>query len=134
MKKKATPTAALGVVKKIKLKFEKKNSNFFLKNENLNFFKILCRRFCRRRSRLRRGPGYADGPCGYAEGGLCRGTTPRAALGVAYADGQTWLRRRQLAVGVASDSCSALQDFEFFVVIRQSCMGGQAGTRARSTS
>ena len=36
--KKATPTAALGVVKKIKLKFEKKNSNFFFENKNLNFF------------------------------------------------------------------------------------------------
>ena len=105
IKKSYADGIALGVEKN-KIKIWKKNSKFFFLKMKIWNFWILCRRLCRRRSRLRRGPGYADGPCGFAEGGLCRGTTPRAALGVAYADGQTWLRRGQLAVGVASHSCS----------------------------
>ena len=53
--KKATPTAALGVVKKIKLKFEKKIRTFFFENENLNIFKYYA-------------DGFAVGVAGYAEG------------------------------------------------------------------
>lgn len=64
------------------------------------FFKLVCRRFCRRRSMLRRGPGYADGNSGSAEADLARGAMPRAALGVAYADGQNRLRRGFPAVGI----------------------------------
>jgi hypothetical protein len=42
-----------------------------------------------------------------AEGPGRRGAMPRAAVGVAYAEGQAWLRRGQPAVGVYVDSCSA---------------------------
>ena len=49
---------------------------------------------------------YAEGQRGYAEGGLRRGATPTAALGVAYADGKGAIRRGQAAVGVVVDSRS----------------------------
>jgi hypothetical protein len=95
----------------------------------------LCRGLCRRRmlpavngdgpplmirrGRVRRGARrpsvydtyaegylYADGTPAYAEGPRRRGQTPRAAVGVAYAEGQAWLRRGQPAVGVVLRSCS----------------------------
>ena len=73
---KATPTAALGVVKKIKLKFEKKFKLFF-ENENLNFFKYYA-------------DGFAVDVAGYAEG-RATPTAHVATLREVYAEG---LRRR----------------------------------------
>jgi hypothetical protein len=64
--------------------------NFFLKRK-FEFLKLVCPWFCRQRIVLRRGPGYADGNSGSTEGDLCRGAMPRAALGVAYAEGPSHL-------------------------------------------
>jgi hypothetical protein len=54
------------------------------------------------------GHAYADGGHVCAEGPRRRRRTPRAAVGVAYAEGKAWLRRGQPAVGVPADSCSEL--------------------------
>jgi hypothetical protein len=50
---------------------------------------------------LRRGPVHTDDPHGFAEMDLSRGTMPRAALGVAYANDPMWQRREFPAVDVA---------------------------------
>jgi hypothetical protein len=84
--------------------YRKKKFRFFFLNffgnGKFEFFKSLCRGFCRRRSVLRRGPGYADGDSAFAEGLTRRGAMPRAALGIAYAEGQSMLRRGFPALGI----------------------------------
>ncbi|KAK1683325.1 hypothetical protein QYE76_044173 [Lolium multiflorum] len=47
------------------------------------------------------GRPYADGTPSYAEEPIRRDSTPRAAVGVAYAEGQARLHRGQLAVGTS---------------------------------
>jgi hypothetical protein len=87
--------------------------SIFLKKRKFELVKFVCRRFCRRCSVLRRGLGYADGNIIYAERPKRRRHRPRAAVGVAYTEGQAWLRRGQLAIGVCVHSCS---DFCYLVL------------------
>jgi hypothetical protein len=84
---------------------------FFFGKRIFEFLKFVCRQFCRRRSTLLRGPGYADGNSGSTEGGCCRGAMRRAALSVAYADDQNRLRRGFLAIGISAHSSSGSFSF-----------------------
>ncbi|XP_071677920.1 uncharacterized protein [Lolium perenne] len=53
------------------------------------------------------GRRYAEGHVCCAEANLPRRATPRAPVGVAYAEGEAVLRRGLEAVGILADSCSS---------------------------